>query len=123
MSRIVTAVNAMISNPDLITNSIQGDMDTECFFKYDKKHLWSIIDSENGEYVLYYYPGNQSLEELASIPEERWHQENINSVPYNTKTLGTKEANDSFKELNTIVKEKVYGMDDVLDDIIGKGQF
>jgi hypothetical protein len=52
-----------------------------------------------------------------------WHQENINSVPYNTKTLGTKEAKDSFKELNTIIKEKVYGMDDVLDDIIGKGQF
>tara|TARA_R110000744_G_scaffold31996_1_gene74979 strand:+ start:288 stop:659 length:372 start_codon:yes stop_codon:yes gene_type:complete len=123
MSKIVTAVNAMISNPDLITNAIQGSMDGECFFKYDKKHLWSIIDSENGEYSLHYYPGNQNLEALASIPEEMWHQENINSVPYNTKTLGTKEAKDSFKELNTIIKEKVYGMDDVLDDIIGKGQF
>ena len=123
MSKIVTAVNAMISNPDLITNTINGDMDSECFFKYDIKHIWSIIESTDGEYILHYYPGNQSLEVLASIPEETWHQENIHTVPYNTKTLGTKEARDSFKELNTIIKEKVYGMDDVLDDIIGKGQF
>jgi hypothetical protein len=123
MSKIVTAVNAMISNSELITNSIQGSMDSECFFKYDKKHLWSIIDSGNGEFSLHYYPGSQNLENLASIREEHWHEENINSVVYNTKTLGAKEAKDSFKELNTIIKEKVYGMDDILNEIIGKGQF
>ncbi len=123
MSKIVTAVNVMISNPDLITNSIQGSMDSECFFKYDKKHLWSIIDSENGNFTLHYYPGNQDIEKLASIPEEFWHEANINSVAYSTTTLGTKEAKDSFKELNSIVREKVFGMDDVLSEIIGKGQF
>lgn len=124
MSKIVTAVNAMISNPDLITNSIQGSMATECFFKYDKKHLWSIIDlSDDGEFALHYYPGNQNIEGLASIPEEHWHEANIKSVVYLTKTLGTKEARESFKELNSVVREKVFGMDDVLSEIIGKGQF
>jgi hypothetical protein len=123
MSKIVTAVNAMISNPDLITNSIQGSSDNECFFKYDKKHLWSIIDVMGDDYALHYYPGNQDLEALSAIPDDYWHEADIKSVAYLTKTLGTKEARDSFKELNSIVKEKVFGMDDVLSEIIGKGQF
>ena len=123
MSKIVTAVNAMVSNSDLISDAIQGDMEEECFFKYDKKHLWSIIENSSGKYFLHYYPGNQDINVLASIPQSYWENENIKSVVYTTEILGTKEALSSFKELNTIVREKVYGMDNVLDDIIGNGEF
>ncbi len=122
MRRIITAINAMISNPDLITDSTQGVMDSEIFFKYDVKHLWSIIKDDK-KYVLHYYPRRNDLSNLASSPEEYWTQENIKSVYYSSDILGTKEAVDSLSELQSIVQEKVYGMDDVLDDIISKGQF
>lgn len=123
MSKIVTAVNAMISNTDLISNVIQGDMESEVFFKYDKKHLWSIFVGDNNTYILNYYPGTQDLEALAAIPEENWSHEGIRSIQYNTKDLGTREALESFKELSSIVNSKVYGMDDILDDIIGNAKF
>ncbi|WP_254620311.1 hypothetical protein [Vibrio metschnikovii] len=123
MSKIVTAINVMISNPELITNVVQGDLDTECFFIYDKKHSWSIIENKEGKYFLHYYPGNPDVNSLASIPGERWHEADINSVAYTSEVLGTKEALDSLKELNSIVREKLYGMDDVLDDIINSGKF
>lgn len=124
MSKIVTAINAMISSPELITNSVQGAADSEKFFVYDKKHLWSIIkNEERDEYYLHYYPGNQDIEILAGIPEEYWNQAEIKSVGYSSKVLGTKEALDSLRELDSIVSEKVYGMDDVLDEIINKLQF
>jgi hypothetical protein len=119
MSKIVTAINAMISNSELITNAVQGTMDSEQFFKYDKKHIWSIIHNQKkGEYYLHYYPGNQDINHLAIIPEEYWDNAEIKSVAYRSKVLGTKEALDSLAELHSIVSEKVYGMDEVLDEII-----
>lgn len=123
MSKIVTAVNAMISNDNMINNVVQGHMETEIFFKYGKKHLWSIIEEKGGSYHLNYYPGDQDLNRLASISQEEWFLADIKSVEYNSRILGTKEALDSFKELNSIVREKVYGMDIILDDIIGDGEF
>lgn len=123
MSKIVTAINAMISNPELITNVIQGDIDSECFFNYDKKHSWSIIENKDGKFFLHYYPGNLDIDALASIPGEHWGDADIRSVVYTSEVLGTKEAIDSLKELNSIVREKLYGMDDVLEDIIGTGKF
>ncbi|EOW9155706.1 hypothetical protein [Vibrio cholerae] len=123
MSKIVTAINAMISNSHLITNVVQGDMDSECFFVYDNKHSWSIIENKEGKYFLHYYPGNPSVEKLAAIPSEHWHEVNVRSVVYTSEILGTKEARDSLKELSSIVREKLYGMDAVLDEIIGTGKF
>ncbi|WP_417541970.1 hypothetical protein [Methylophaga thalassica] len=124
MSKIVTAMNAMISNPDLITDVTQGAMESEIFFKYDSKYIWSlIVDDTSGTYILHYYPYAKSVSSIASIPEDRWPEADITSVFYNSKVLGTKEALDTFKELHSILNEKVYGMDDVLNDIIGQGQF
>ncbi|CAK4070805.1 MULTISPECIES: hypothetical protein [unclassified Vibrio] len=123
MSKIVTAINAMISNSGSITNVVQGDMDSECFFVYDNKHTWSIIENKEGKYFLHYYPGNPSANELAGIPSEHWHEADIRSVVYTSEVLGTKEALDSLKELNSIVREKLYGMDSVLEEIIGTGKF
>lgn len=65
-----------------------------------------------------YYSGNQDISTLASIPDEYWQEENIKSVSYNSKDLGTVEAKESMRDLFDIVNEKVYGIDDVLNDII-----
>ncbi|OBT27983.1 hypothetical protein A9263_20535 [Vibrio cyclitrophicus] len=121
MSKIVTAINAMISNSQLITNVVQGDMENECFFMYDKKHVWSIIENRQSHFFLHYYPGQQNSESLAAIPGEHWQDADIHSVVYTSEVLGTKEAIDSLKELNSVVKEKLFGMDRVLDDIINTG--
>lgn len=114
MSKIVTAVNAMISNEAKI--SVAGAKDNELFFVYDGKHKWSLTwtKGEEGEYWLYFYPGGESIEELLSCPE--W--EDVVYVTYSTKELKTREAKDSFAELYGILEEKAYGVEEVLDDII-----
>jgi hypothetical protein len=117
MSKIVTAINVMVSNPDHIGNVVKGYSDTECFFLYDKKHQWSILKNEVGYYMAY-YPGNQDVSNLAKITDEDWEEANIHCVRYTSKDLGTKEAKESMAELFNIVNEKVYGMDDILDEII-----
>jgi len=117
MSKIVEAVNVMISNQDKIDSTYQGTYEPEVFFRYDKKHNWSILRNEAGDFYLHYYPAKYEVEDLASWPEEAWH-EFRGMVSYNSKDLGTKEAKDSLRELYTVVKEKVFGMDDVLSDII-----
>jgi len=59
-----------------------------------------------------------NLENLASIPDEVWMDYAPNSIGYSTNELATKEAKDTFAELYTLVGEKAYGMDGVLDEII-----
>jgi hypothetical protein len=118
MSKIIKAVNAMVSNSNLISMAINGTSDREIFFIYDGKHKWSIIKNIDNEYVLIYYPGNDDLSYIAGIPDEYWEQSNVRTVRYSTSELGTKEAIESMAELFTIVSEKLYGMDDILDEII-----
>jgi len=118
MSKIVQAVNAMIAKPDAITDVIPAsaaDRD-ELFFLYDRKYKWSIMKTPADDYLLYYYPGDQSIEVLAAMDEE-WNTFN-QYVHYSTKDLGTKEARQTFAELFGIVKERRYDMDKVLDKII-----
>lgn len=116
MSKIVVAVNVMIMNPDKITSVLHGANEDEVFFLYDKKHKWSLF--KNGDnIILSYYPGKNSLEFLASIPAEEW-ESGIDMVMYNSKEIGTKEAKASFNELYTLLQNKKYGMDEILDEII-----
>lgn len=117
MSKIVQAINAMVSNPDHITNVIRGYEGSELFFMYDNKYKWSIVKNQKNEYYLHFYPGKQELEHLASWSDDEWH-EFSEMVSYNTNDLGTKEARSSLIELYTIISEKLFGMDSVLDDII-----
>lgn len=112
MSKIVQAVNAMISNHHLISDVVRGE--NEIFFLYKGKYKWSM-NLRDDSYYLWYYPGKQSIEHLA---QEQWDEE-IPMVTYKDADIGTKEAKASFAELYTVVKEKVYGVDAVLDDIIG----
>lgn len=115
MSKIVQAINAMIANANLITNVMKGN--DEIFFLYKGVYKWSIAGRNNGVH-LWYYPGDMSLEELASLDSDDWSFHDIPMVHYNDEEIGTKEAKASFQELLTVVTEKVYGIGDVLDDII-----
>lgn len=112
-AKIVQAVNAMVSNSDKISDVVGGQQ--ELLFMYKKKYVWGIADRSD-EYGLWYYPDAKSTEELASLEPHEF--EDMPLIYYSTKDIGTKEARDSFRELYQLVKEKVLGMDTVLDDII-----
>lgn len=114
MSKVVQAINAMISNPTLITNVMRND--NEYFFLYKGKYKWSISRDSKGDFHLFYYPGNEELAHLASYESYDW--EGTAMVAYNETDIGTKEATASFSELHTLIKEQLYGVNKVLDDII-----
>lgn len=117
--KIVAAVNAMISRPELITNSIQGSSSNEIFFVYNDKFKWSIIDNVEG-IAVFIYTGPETIEELASIDGDSGYDpwESITFVRYSAKDIGTKEATETFTELLKVVKEKKFGVGDALDEII-----
>ena len=119
MSKIVKAVNVMVSNSNLITDVVKGQHETECFFKYDKKHHWSILRNPEKQFYLSYFPGEPNLKDLAKIRDDEWVMYAPHNVNYSTKELATREAIETFGELFSIVNSKVHGMDDVLDEIIG----
>ena len=116
MSKIVQAVNAMISNDSGISEVAKGGYTpSEIFFVYDSKYTWSINKIDD-DYYLFYYPNNDKTSALVNLFEDEW--DGVPVVKYSTKELGTREAKASFAELYTVVAEKVYGISDVLDDII-----
>lgn len=114
--KIVSAVNAMVANSSRISNVTTG-RSGELFFEYGGKYKWSIIRDHEGHIRLWFYPGTQSLEDLASYSDYDWNDFN-DMVFYSAKELGTREAIESFEELFRVVKEKQYGVDEALDDII-----
>tara|TARA_R110002020_G_scaffold437327_3_gene647542 strand:- start:2061 stop:2435 length:375 start_codon:yes stop_codon:yes gene_type:complete len=118
MSKIIRAVNVMISHDDLITDATQGYLNTEIFFLYDEKYKWSLVKGSDGQIVsLNYYPQDIPLSVLASFSDDDWSNNN-DYVTYIPKDLGGREAKESMAELFRVVSEKLYGMDDVLNDII-----
>lgn len=114
--KIVSAVNAIILNKDRITNVINGIDPGELFFEYDNKYKWSITRSDN-TVKLWLYPTNMSLENLASMDSQEWQEFN-QLIYYNAKDIGTIEAKESFEELYRLIKEKEFGADIILDDIV-----
>lgn len=119
MSKVISAANAMIMNSKKISPVLLGRGGSEIFFTYDGKYNWSMTCPE-GNYFLFFYPSssNYSLEQLARIDDpEEW--EHLAMVRYDAKELGTREAMETFAELYTVIKEKVYKVDEALDDIIG----
>lgn len=114
--KIVSAANAMIASRDRITDVIPGMTGEEIFFLYDQKHKWSISKVQD-EYVLFYYPGMDDIRHMASWPEEAWYDFN-EMIRYSSKELGTKEARETFAELYRVVKENLFGIGSVLDEII-----
>lgn len=115
MSKIVQAVNAIVANPDHIGNVIRGQ-DGELFFLYKKKYKWSMVRKNDGDYWLWFYPADESLEKLVTYEGHDW--EGMPMVTYRASEIGTKEAKASFAELYGILNERVHGVNEVLDDII-----
>lgn len=114
MSKIVQAVNAMLSNPKYITDVMATD--NEYFFLYKEKYKWSVKSIED-RISLWFYPGNESLQQLMQVTTgSSW--DTVPMIHYSDKDIGTKEAKATFIELYNLVKEKLYGVDRVLDDII-----
>ena len=114
MSKIIAAANSMLANQEKISSVMAGEQTpSEMFFLYDNKYIWSINKS-SGHYWLCFYPGNHSVEDIASTQD--W--DTINFVTYSTKEIGAREALDTFAELYTVAKEKLFGVNQVLDDII-----
>lgn len=117
MTKIVSAVNAMIRNSKKITEvlvSSNGDI----FFEYDGKHKWSIGKRDENVW-LWFYPGDISVHQLANYEDYEW--DGVPMVAYDVSELNTREARESFDELYILAKEKVYGLDDVLNEIIEEG--
>ncbi|MCL5104547.1 MAG: hypothetical protein M1133_10625 [Armatimonadetes bacterium] len=121
MSKIVSAVNAMISNIDKVSEVRTGTDKKELFFCYDGKYNWSISHNEKEDvYYLFYYPGDYTTAQLAALSAGDW--QTLQYLAYNTEELKTREAKESFAELYTTMSEKMYSVDDVLDDIISDMQ-
>ncbi|MCU4391176.1 hypothetical protein KTH73_10625 [Acinetobacter courvalinii] len=114
MTKIVQAVNAMISNPDKIKSVIPNGQ--EFFFIYKDKYKWSILKNEQDDYILFYYAETMNLEEIVNLNNKNWQQ--LNFVKYAVSEIRTREAAESFSELYIVVSEKAYGIDEMFKDII-----
>lgn len=69
-------------------------------------------------YHLWFYPGPETIEMLAAYESDDWQFSGTPMVHYHDAEIGTKEAKASFSELYTLLSEKIYGIDEVLEDII-----
>lgn len=117
MSKIVQAVNAMIANQDHISNVIPSTHNkNEYFFVYKNKHVWSMLKNDDSDHRLFFYPNTNNIDYLSSLEGHEWSD--VQMVSYLDSEIATKEAKSSFSELHTILKEKLYGINDVLDEII-----
>lgn len=114
MSKIVQAVNAMLSNREKIAKVCENE--DEYYFVYGDKYKWSIRRGEGGAILLYFYPGEESFQYLSTTHPADWSD--VKFVVYKDADIGTKEAKASFLELLNVVQEKLYGVDAMLDEII-----
>lgn len=114
MSKIVQAVNSMIGKSKKISQVFYID-GNEIFFVYDDKYKWSIKEENDENYSLHFYLSEEKIEEIANtsdlLPPDAY-------ITYRTDELKTREAKESFRDLYILVKEKLLGADQALDDII-----
>lgn len=116
MSKIVQAMNVMIAHPELIEDARKGK-NGELFFRYKKKYIWGMIRHED-LHRLFYYPDQQDIKLLASFDSDDWENAEIEMVIYKESDIRTREAKDTFAALFTLLNEKIFGINDVLDDIL-----
>jgi hypothetical protein len=107
----------MIGSEEDIDKVVLGADGDEYFFVFKNKYVWSVASRESG-FSLYFYPQAlpQEIRGLASRGPGDWDQ--IVMVHYFDGDVGAGASN-AFKRLFDLVKDKSYGMDKVLDDIIG----
>ncbi|MGO4710644.1 hypothetical protein AB4Y90_16375 [Chryseobacterium sp. 2TAF14] len=113
MAKIIQVLNSMIAKNDRIKNVIKNNQ--EYFFVYDEKYKWSITKNIDEDYFIHFYPDqNRNIDEISAIND--WND--YDYVTYSTTDLKTLEAIETFRELYQIVSDKVYGIDNIFDDII-----
>jgi hypothetical protein len=118
MTKIVSAVNVMISNKNAIGNIKRSH--GAFYFIYDKKYKWSIHPvKKSQDYVLFFYPGTVSLDTIMEMDVEDWNTFD-EYIMYKTDEIKAPEAKKVFTELFTILKERQFGLDNILNDIIEK---
>lgn len=113
MEKIIIAINKMIENSHLISSVISSG--SEFYFLYNQKVKWSIMQFEDDDIILTLYPDTTyDLEYLSGVGDLIY----INKVVYSSSDFKTREAFESFYELLQVVRNKVFGVDDLLNDII-----
>ena len=118
MAKIVQVLNSIISNENKISNVLRNI--EEYFFLYNKKHKWSIGKPQNfatngGYYVCFYPQEGYSLEDIVKYADDL---DDSSYVVYRTEDIRTQEAYETFRELYQIVSSKLYGLDEIFDEII-----
>lgn len=112
MTKIIQAINQMIEHSEKITNVAKKNQ--EFAFSY-KGYIWSILAVSTSAIYLYYYPKVKNVSELTAGDNPRLV---MDFVSYTSSDFKTKEAEESFNALYSIVKEKFYGLDQMFKDII-----
>lgn len=117
MNKIIQVINTLVSNSGKITNVLVTQND-EFFFMYNNKHKWSIIESKEDidSISIFLYPDETiKLETLAFDTD---YNDYKRFVAYRSQDFKSTEAIESFRELLKIVKDKIYGVDEILDEIL-----
>lgn len=114
--KIVQVVNAMITSKEKISNVIRDN--DEFYFIYDQKYKWSIskVDSDDDYFINFYPKDDINIEEISL---QRGWGNYKDYVTYSTMDLKTREAHETFTELYQVVAGKLYGIDEIFDNIIG----
>jgi len=123
--KIVLVVNSIISHKEKITDVVVEK--SEFFFLYNGKHKWSVKKFEQDwkeHFIVNFFPDNpddiigRNITDI--VTSRSWGGGIDNVVSYSTKELDTVEAYETFKELYELLFDKVYGIDDIFNDIIGE---
>ena len=126
MSKIVKVANIMVSNSNKISEVINHD--NVWFFLYDKKYAWCMKSwnyEGDDKYLLYFLMGNVSSYvndgrefEILSRQDINLLVKNGTAIEYSTNEMCSDEALQAFRQLYITVREKGFGIDKVLDEII-----
>lgn len=119
MNKIIQVINTMISNSGRISNVLAAQQD-EYFFIYNEKHKWSIMETKEDpdNITLFLYPDeNIKLETLAYDTDFGTYNK---FVTYRAEDFKSSEVIESYRELLKVVKDKIYGIDEILDDILNE---
>lgn len=123
MSKIVQVVNTMLNNPSKITN-VQKKHDV-ILFNYLHEQLWGILKQDNDHIIFSIYPQKDipiTVKDLVKMDDLDWKLTPPVSVAYSSESLKESEALESFTELHKVIIEKLYGIDDIFEQIIKDGQ-
>lgn len=113
MEKISILLQLMIENQNVITNVILDEEDNY-FFSYNSS-VWSIVKANNLVTLTLYVQNNLEVTTLA----DDINRDEINQVSYISDDFES-DNKEKLTKLYTIVKERVYGVNELLDQIISQ---